>query len=214
MITPSSSIFLISRRTISLGKRYSGIPNMSTPPGSGSISKISTLNPWRERSPAIVSPAGPEPITATRPRVFGCSFSRISPMLPSKSARKRSSLPTCMPWPFLPSTQCPSHCFSCGQTRPHTAGRLLFSLMMCMALPKFPIDNSWIQSGMSWLIGHPFLHCGTLQCRQRLASSIASCIVYPSLTSLNNFFSCSILLLAFSFVEWFHWVSKHVLLQS
>ena len=177
MITPSSSIFLISRRTISLGRRYSGMPNIRTPPGSGSISNISTLNPLRERSPAIVSPAGPEPITATLPRVLGRRFSRISPILPSKSARKRSSLPTCMPWPFLPSTQCPSHCFSWGQTRPHTAGRLLFSLMMCMALPKLPIESSCIQSGISWLIGHPFLHCGTLQWRQRLASSMASCMV-------------------------------------
>ena len=154
--TPSSSIFFISLLTTSLGSRYSGIPNMSTPPGSGSISKISTLKPWRARSPAIVSPAGPEPITATRPRVFGWSFSLISPMLPSKSAIKRSSLPTCMPCPFFASTQWPSHCFSWGHTRPQTAGRLLLSLIIFMALPRFPRESSCIQSGMSWLIGHPF----------------------------------------------------------
>ena len=147
--TPSSSIFFISRRTTSLGRRYSGMPNMSTPPGSGSISNTSTLKPMRARSPAMVSPAGPEPMTATRPRVLGCSFSRIKPMSPSKSAMKRSSLPTCMPWPFLVSTQWPSHCFSWGHTRPQTAGRLLLSLIIFIALPKFPFDISFIQSGIS-----------------------------------------------------------------
>lgn len=140
--TPSSSIFLISRLTISFGSRYSGMPNMRTPPGSGSISNISTLKPLRARSPAMVSPAGPEPITAMRPRVFGCRFSRIRPMPPSKSAMNLSSLPICIACPFLLSTQCPSHCFSCGHTRPHTAGRLLLSLIIFMALPRLPFESS------------------------------------------------------------------------
>ena len=120
-------------------------------------------------------------MTATRPRVFWGNFSRESFILVSKSATNCSNLPICTGLPFLPSTQCPWHCFSWGQTRPQMAGKLLLALMMDIAAPMLPMDNSCTKSGISLSIGHPLRHWGILQCRQRLASSIASRVEKPSL---------------------------------
>ncbi len=42
-----------------------------------------------------------------------------------QSATKRSSRPMPTLSPLMPRTHLDSHCFSCGQTRPQTAGREL-----------------------------------------------------------------------------------------
>ena len=47
-----------------------------------------------------------------------------------QSATKRSSLPMATGSPFTPRMQLPSHCVSCGQTRPQTAGNEDVSLMI------------------------------------------------------------------------------------
>ncbi len=180
MRTPSWRIFCTSPRTTALGRRYSGMPNISTPPGSGSISNISTSKPRRASTPATVRPAGPEPITATRPRSFSTILSWVRPISVSKSATNRSSLPMLMWAPFLPMMQLPSHWRSWAHTRPQTAGRLLRLLMMARAAPRLPMLSSCTQSGISLLMGHALRHWGTLQWRQRLASAIASAMVYPA----------------------------------
>ena len=60
----------ISRLTSSLGRRYSGIPRISIPPATAWDSKIVQSWPSLARSWAQVSPAGPEPMMATRFPVF------------------------------------------------------------------------------------------------------------------------------------------------
>ncbi|EJW90575.1 hypothetical protein EVA_21316 [gut metagenome] len=183
--TPSSSIRLISLRTTAFGRRYWGMPYIKTPPGSSCPSKMVTWKPLRARTPATVSPAGPEPITATLPRFFATSFSRVSCTSASKSAMKDSSFPIRMGASFLLRMQCPSHCFSWGHTLPQMAGRLLFSLMMFIASPILPRESWWMKSGIWLPMGQPVTHKGFLQCRQRLASATASRIVNCCSTTLK-----------------------------
>ena len=63
--TPSAVTFSMSRSTTSAGSRHDGIARRSMPPGSDAASKIRTVYPRRASFQAAVSPAGPEPITAT-----------------------------------------------------------------------------------------------------------------------------------------------------
>ena len=86
--------------------------------------------------------------------------------------------------PFFPSTQEPSHCFSWGQTLPHTAGRLLLRPMISLASPMFPWEIALINSGISLEMGQPSLHFGTLQPRQRPASRMAYWTESPLCSSL------------------------------
>ena len=67
------------------------------------------------------------------------SWSR--PAALSKSATNLSSLPMFMCLPDFARAQLPSHCRSCAQTRPQTAGRLLRLRIISMALPKFPFAS-------------------------------------------------------------------------
>jgi len=62
----------ISRSTIDLGRRNSGMPYTSTPPALWRASKMVTWCPSFARSAATVRPAGPDPTTATRWPVGGC----------------------------------------------------------------------------------------------------------------------------------------------
>ena len=65
-LTPSSLTFSISfLTTFCFGRRNSGIPYTRTPPSSCSASNTVTSYPSFARSPAQVSPDGPEPMTAT-----------------------------------------------------------------------------------------------------------------------------------------------------
>ena len=120
-------------------------------------------------------PAGPEPTTATRlPFGAGGVGAWGVPCSASQSARKRSSRPIASGSPFLPRMQSFSHCSSCGQTRPQTAGSAFFSLMVRMPAAKSPSATSPTKPGMSIPTGQPSTHPGFLQRRQREASSRAS----------------------------------------
>ncbi len=82
-----------------------------------------TSYPNFARSPAQVTPAGPEPITATfLPFVFS-GFSGEIPFSLAQSATNLSNFPIEIGSPFIPRIHTPSHWLSCGHTRPHTAGR-------------------------------------------------------------------------------------------
>src|SRR5665647_716546 len=84
---------------------------------------------------------------------------------------------------FTPRTQSISHCSSCGQTRPQTAGKLVVSLSLAMAPAGSPAWMSWTKAGMSMPTGQPSTHLGFLHSRQRLASSMAISMSYPRVTS-------------------------------
>ena len=88
-----------------------------------------TWYPFLASSPAQVSPAGPEPTTATflplDSGLWGAAltFSRY------QSAANRSSRPMATGSPLMPRTHFASHWVSWGQTRPDTAGRALSAAM-------------------------------------------------------------------------------------
>jgi hypothetical protein len=108
----------------------------------------------------------------------GLTWGRLAlPFFRSQSATKRSSLPiwTARSTPFndLPRVQSAWHWTSCGQTRPHTAGRRLVSLMMSTAALKSPSRSFRMKPGMLTATGHPLTQGAFLQFRQRSASSIA-----------------------------------------
>ncbi len=79
--------------------------------------------------------------------------------------------------------QSPSHCDSWGQTLPQTAGRLLSTAIILAAPSKLPFATSIINAGIFTDTGHAATHLGFLQLRQRVASSIASSLLYPYDTS-------------------------------
>ena len=85
----------------------------------------------------------------------------------AQSATKRSSLPMDTASPLIPRRHFPSHCVSCGHTRPQTAG----SALACT-------------------------HFAFLQVRHLEASSIASSLLYPRHTSSKfvalTFGACSL----------------------
>ena len=90
------------------------------------------------------------------------------PCSASQSATKRSRRPMATGSPFLPSTQLLSHCSSCGQTRPQTAGRALVCLTVRIAAAKSPSATQPMKPGMSMPTGQPSTQPGFLQARQRV----------------------------------------------
>ena len=84
---------------------------------------------------------------------------------------------------FLPMTQVSSHWFSCGQTRPQTAGSAELARRMRAASRKSPSAILWMNPGMSISAGQLVTHCGFLQRRQRSASSMAVFRSQPKATS-------------------------------
>ncbi len=104
----------------------SGIPNVNRPPISGYLSNTTGLTPLRIKISAAPKPAGPAPIIATRlPVSFTLDTSGRQPMANAVSVMYFSTLPmVTAPKPSL-RVQAPSHKRSCGQTRPHTSGRVL-----------------------------------------------------------------------------------------
>ena len=81
--------------------------------------------------------------------------------------------------PLRASTHTPSHWVSCGQTRPHTAGRAVCSLSLSAAATGSPLEICQMNAGMSMLTGQPSTHGGFLHWRQREASSRAMSHVKP-----------------------------------
>ena len=76
-----------------------------------------------------------------------------------------------------------SHCFSWGQTRPHTAGSALVSFSVLAASRNSPRSMFFMKRGMSMPTGQPSIHPGLAQSRQRLASVTACSAVNPWFTS-------------------------------
>ena len=124
--------------TLSFGRRNSGIPYSSTPPGRWRASKIVTSYPSFARSDAHARPAGPLPITAILWPFAGAISGFTPPFSRLQSATKRSSFPIATGSPFTPRIQLPSHCVSCGHTRPQIAGRDESSAMTAAAAAKLP----------------------------------------------------------------------------
>ena len=113
IFTPSDFTFSISLSTTLLfGRRNSGIPYDKTPPALWSASKIVTSYPSFARSPAHVSPAGPEPITATFLPFFVSALAGLIPFSLAVSATKRSSLPIETASPLIPRIHLASHWLS------------------------------------------------------------------------------------------------------
>ena len=76
-----------------------------------------------------------------------------------------------------------SHCFSCGQTRPQTAGRALVFFSTRAASRNSPRSIFLMNPGILIPTGHPCIHDGLAQSRQRLASVSACSSFKPKLTS-------------------------------
>ena len=171
---------------ITSGRRNSGMPYFSTPPATCSASKMVTLTPLRARSPAQARPDGPEPMMAA----LFCAVESIcggssQPRPMAASATKRSSRPMATGLNFAPTTQVASHCDSCGQTRPHTAGSALdvFRIWYERLMSRF--CRAAMKPGISMPTGQPGTQRGFLQRRQRSASCSAPSRSSPSATSLK-----------------------------
>ena len=76
-----------------------------------------------------------------------------------------------------------SHCFSCGQTRPQTAGSAEVLFNTRAALRNSPRSMFLMNDGMLMLTGHPCIHVGLAQSRQRRASVMACSALSPIFTS-------------------------------
>src|SRR5574344_1712095 len=76
-----------------------------------------------------------------------------------------------------------SHCFSCGHTRPQTAGRAEVFFSTFAAARNCPRSIFLMNEGMLMFTGQPSTQVGFAQSRQRLASVIAMVLVRPMLTS-------------------------------
>ena len=103
ILTPNFLTFSTSwATTVDLGRRNSGIPYTNTPPASCKASNIVTSYPIFARSPAHVSPEGPEPITATFLPFFSVGFSGSTLFSLAQSATNLSSLPIDTDSPLIP----------------------------------------------------------------------------------------------------------------
>ena len=95
----------------------------------------------------------------------------------------------------LPIVQNFWHCFSCGQTRPQTAGSNDVSLMTDNAPTKSPAAAFARKPGISMATGQPCMQGLFAQFMQRDASSIAASFGKPNATSFilceRTFGSCS-----------------------
>ena len=76
-----------------------------------------------------------------------------------------------------------SHCFSCGHTRPQTAGNAEVCFSTLAAPRIFPRSIFLINEGMLMFTGQPSTQVGFAQSRQRLASVMACSSERPLLTS-------------------------------
>ncbi len=74
---------------------------------------------------------------------------------------------------LMPRTHLPSHCVSCGHTRPHTAGSALDALSTAYAPSISPSATFAMNAGISIFTGHPLTQGFLGQFRQRFASFTA-----------------------------------------
>ena len=75
--------------------------------------------------------------------------------------------------PLMPRTHLDSHCVSCGQTRPQTAGSEDCLFRISNAPSMSPLATFSMKAGMSICTGQAVTQGLFLQCRQRRASSTA-----------------------------------------
>ncbi len=115
----------------------SGTPKRSIPPGPSSRSYTVTEWPQRLSSAAAASPAGPEPITATRLPVRRSGGSGTTQ--PSSKARSAIAISICSivtGSSLMASTQADSH--GAGQIRPVNSGKLLVACSWSIASRHLP----------------------------------------------------------------------------
>ena len=114
------------RMSTSFSNLKAGMPKVSKPPISGARSYTVTATPLRISTSAQPKPAGPAPITATRlaSASNGTTLGR-QPWANAVSVMYFSTLPMVTAPNSSFKVQAPSHKRSCGQTRPHTSGKLL-----------------------------------------------------------------------------------------
>ena len=62
--------------------------------------------------------------------------------------------------PAFKCVHCDSHCFSCGQTRPHTAGKALVSFRVFAASRNSPRSMFLMNLGILIPTGQPFMQVG------------------------------------------------------
>ena len=116
-------------------------------------------------------------MTATFLPFFSLAPAGLIPISLAVSATNLSSLPIETGSPLIPLIHLPSHCDSCGQTRPQTAGSADDSEITLYASSTFPVLTCSINAGILIATGHPLIHCAFLQLRHLLASSIASSLL-------------------------------------
>ena len=122
------------------------MPYCSTPPSLCSASNTVTSYPsWPGRQHMPIR--GPLPITATLCPLEATAARWLLPCSNSQSPTKRSSLPIATGSPLMPSTHAPSHCASCGQTRPHTEGSEESSAMTAAAPARSPASTLVMKFG-------------------------------------------------------------------
>ena len=125
-------------------------------------------------SAAHAIPAGPEPTTATR-NPLGSTYGTLSQSSAiARSPTNRSSRPIATGSSVLPTVHTPSHCASCGQTRPQIAGSRFVSVIVSYAPRRFFSVIFKMNSGMSISTGQPRMHGSSGQIRHRSASRSAS----------------------------------------
>ena len=162
-----------------------------------SASNTVTSQPSFASSPAHVSDAGPEPTTATRLPERSIDAAASSPAVCSTSPSpshanssiaaaassgcsnaqsdvKRSRRPIETGSPFFPRVHTPSHCVSCGHTRPQMAGSEFALFTMAYARAKLPSATCAINCGMGTPTGQPPTHGAFGHWMQRRASATAS----------------------------------------
>ena len=106
------------------------------------------------------------------------------PLSRSKSAAKRSRYPIATAGSFIFRwIHLLSHCFSCGQTRPHTAGRADVLFNTLAAARNCPRSMFLMNDGILMFTGQPSTQAGLPQSRQRCASRTAISLVRPMFTS-------------------------------
>ena len=104
------------------------MPYISTPPGCASASKMVTLWPsLTARSPATVSPAGPEPTTAIRgrsspPAAAASTWSVLALVVGGEALERADGDGLAL----VAQDADLLALVSCGQTRPQTAGSAFF----------------------------------------------------------------------------------------
>ncbi|MNX96769.1 hypothetical protein D3C86_1291070 [compost metagenome] len=125
------------------------MPKVSRPPISGYLSNTTGVTPLRARTSAQARPAGPAPMTATRLPVFTTlERSGRQPISNALSVMYFSMLPMVTAPNLSFRVQAPSQSLSCGQTRPHTSGRLLVWWESSTASRMRPSLASFSQLGM------------------------------------------------------------------